>query len=146
MALKPNPAYWLFVYGLQAQSGCYLFKWADRNKKKKNILWYMKSIWNSEISGSTKFDCNIAHSLCIVYFCPTVEELSSCDRDHMWPRKRKTFTRWLIIEKACCSAVFIKMLIFELQNIESLSLSPESVFGPKKNRGALYQITARLPS
>lgn len=38
------------------------------------------------------------------------------------------------------------MMIFELQNIESLSLPPESVVEPKENKGALYQITVRLPS
>lgn len=52
-------------------------------------------------------------------FCPAVEVLSSCNRDHMWPRKLKTFTLWPFTEKVChpCySAVFIKMLISELLN------------------------------
>ena len=42
-------------------------------------------------------------SLCIVYgcFCTTMAELSSCDRDHMWPSKPKIYTMWLFTQKPC---------------------------------------------
>lgn len=33
----------IFLYGLQAKSGGYIFKWWDQNQKNNNILCHMKN-------------------------------------------------------------------------------------------------------
>lgn len=118
---KPSSAYFCMAYRLKVVVT--FLNGGTKIKRRIIFCATWKITWNSEIPGSRN-KASLEHSSFIdvfVYgcFCPAVEVLSSCNRDHMWPRKLKTFTLWPFTEKVChpCySAVFIKMLISELLN------------------------------